>query len=305
MGPTASGKSDLALALAERTGAEILNADSMQVYRDLRILTNRPTAEEEARAPHRLFGHIDAAVRFSVAAWLAEANEALLRARAAGRPAIVVGGAGLYFRALTQGLAPVPAQEEIRAGLLRELAAEGPAALHARLAELDPEGAAALSPQDAPRLVRALEALLASGRPLREAHAQSLGGLPREAWRGLCLNPEREALRTRIAARFDQMLQDGALEEIKTLAARGLDPGLPAMKAHGAPWLMAHLRGELPLEQAKALAVRDTQRYAKRQRTWMAHQMADWPRLVAKTLHERITGALAIWSAVDATAPQA
>jgi tRNA dimethylallyltransferase len=301
MGPTASGKSSLALALAEATGAVIVNADALQVYRDLAVLSNRPTQQEEAQAPHRLFGHVDGAERYSVGAWLPQARTAIAQAQAAGAPVIVTGGTGLYFKALTEGLAPAaPAPPDLRAALQAALERDGAGALHARLAARDPEGAARLSPQDGVRVVRALEVLEAGGQPLRALHARSEGGLEAGCWRGLCLECPRPLLHARIQARFETMLRCGALGEAARLQARGLDPLLPVMKAHGAPALMAHLRGDCSLAEAAAQAVADTRRYAKRQQTWMRNQMQAWPRCREEALHARISCALAVWRDVDA-----
>ena len=277
-GPTASGKSALALTLAERTGGVVINADSMQVYRDLRIITARPTPAEEGRVPHRLFGHIDAAATYSVGGWLADACDALAEAAALGRLPILVGGTGLYFKVLTGGLAaipPIPA--EIRERLRVRVGAEGASALHAELARRDPPSAARLGPGDRTRIVRALEVLEATGRSLAEWQR---GSTPPILEPTACLKaflaPERAELRRRIEARFDAMLAAGALEEVRALAARNLDPLMPAMKAHGVPWLIGHLRGEVGLEEAAAQAKADTRRYAKRQFTWFRNQLPDW-----------------------------
>jgi tRNA dimethylallyltransferase len=276
-GPTASGKSAVALKLAKRFGATIVNADSMQVYRDLRVLTARPSEAEERQAPHRLYGEIDGAENFSVGLWLACARE-ILAARDRAGPLIFVGGSGLYFRALTQGLSDVPrVPEAVRAAVRAE--AEGLAApsLHARLAKRDPLTAARLSPSDRQRVLRALEVLAATGRPLAEFQgAPAAPALAAGQWTGLFLAPERAALDARIESRFAAMLGEGALREVAALMRRGLDPALPVMRAHGAPQLMAHLRGELSLAEAAALAVRDTRRYAKRQFTWARGQMPDF-----------------------------
>ncbi|HWP15188.1 MAG TPA: tRNA (adenosine(37)-N6)-dimethylallyltransferase MiaA [Xanthobacteraceae bacterium] len=276
-GPTASGKSALALALAEAIGGTIVNADSMQVYRDLRIITARPTAEEEARAPHRLYGHVDAAENYSVGRWLADVAPVLDEVRASGRVPILVGGTGLYFRALTRGLSNVPPiQEDVRANVRRRMEAEGPAALHAELVARDPSSAA-LKPNDRTRIARALEVLVATGRPLSQSHDQGLPPLLDAAKAvKVFLAPERPQLRRRIDARFDTMLGAGALEEVRALAARKLDLLLPAMKAHGVPWLIRHLNGEITLAQAAEGGKNDTRRYTKRQFTWVRHQLADW-----------------------------
>ena len=277
-GPTASGKSALALALAVRAGGVVINADAMQVYRDLRIITARPTPAEEARVPHRLFGHVDAAESYSVGGWLADARDALAEAVALGRLPILVGGTGLYFKLLTGGLAAIPSiPAEIRERLRARVGAEGAPALHAELARRDPPSAARLDPGDRTRIVRALEVLEATGRSLAEWQQ---GDTPPILEPAACIKaflaPERAGLRRRIEARFDVMLAAGALEEVHALAARNLDPLMPAMKAHGVPWLMAHLRGEIGLEEAAAQAKADTRRYAKRQFTWFRNQLPDW-----------------------------
>lgn len=278
-GPTASGKSALALALAEATGGIVINADAMQVYRDLRVITARPAPEEEARALHLLYGHVDAAVNYSVGRYLRDAAPALAQAQQLGRMPIFVGGTGLYFKALTQGLSampPIPA--DIRDAVRGKLAAQGPEALHAELMSRDPEGAARLFPRDRVRIARALEVLQATGRPL--ADWQREGMQPPLAGEGvvkLFLAPDRAALYARIDARFERMLAEGSLDEARALARRGLDPLLPAMKAHGVPWLIRHLRGEILLAEAVEKAKQDTRHYAKRQFTWFRHQLADWP----------------------------
>jgi tRNA dimethylallyltransferase len=277
-GPTASGKSAVALKLAERFGATIVNADAMQVYADLRVLTARPSAAEERRAPHRLFGEVDGAENFSVGRWLKRAREILAEAQNRAGPLIFVGGTGLYFRALTEGLSDIPrVPEAVRSRVRAEAEREPTPALHARLAASDPVTAARLRPSDRQRVLRALEVVAATGRPLVEFHgARVAPALPSEAWAGLFLAPEREALNARIATRFDEMLSDGALGEVAALAARRLDPALPAMRAHGVRQLIAHLDGRLSLDQARTLAVRDTRRYAKRQFTWARHQMPEF-----------------------------
>ncbi len=236
-GPTASGKSAVALALAQRFGATIVNADSMQVYRDLKVLTARPSAADEAAAPHALFGVVDGAVNHSVGLWLADAAIAAERVFAEGRPVLFVGGTGLYFRALTEGLSDIPAvPTEIRARI-RTGAEERPTPdLHAELARDDPETAARLRPNDRQRVLRALEIFAATGRPL--AAFQGARGAPfvnAGECSGFFLSPDRDALRAAIDKRFDAMLAAGALDEVAALAERRLDPALPVMRAHGAP----------------------------------------------------------------------
>lgn len=277
-GPTASGKSALALTLAESLGGVVINADSMQVYKDLRVTTARPSPPEEARAPHRLYGHVDAAENYSVGRWLADANAALAAARAAEHIPIFAGGTGLYFKALTQGLAaipPIPAA--IRARIRERIDALGAPALHAELGRRDPAAGMRLSPSDRVRIARALEVLEATGQSITAWHGCGLPPLiaPARALK-IFLSPERSELYRRIDARFDAMMQAGALEEARSLAARRLDPLLPAMKAHGVPWLMRHLSGELPLAAAVEAAKKDTRRYAKRQHTWFRHQLPDF-----------------------------
>lgn len=293
MGPTASGKSALALALAERLDGEIVNADSMQVYRDFRILTARPSPQEEARAPHHLYGHIDAAELYSAGRWLSDALAAIAAIRARGGTPILVGGTGLYFKALTQGLADIPAADpETRAALREREAHEGAPALHAELAARDPQTAARLEPNDAPRILRALEVLETTGESISTLQTNTKPALAADDWRGLVLTPDREKLYATINARFDAMLAAGAIEEVQAFAARQLDPPLPAAKAHGAPALRAYLAGALTLEEAAEIGKRDTRRYAKRQFTWIGGQMPAWPRVAAEALDQRVAAAL-------------
>ncbi len=258
----------------------MINADSMQVYRDLRIITARPTLEEEAQAPHLLFGHVDAAVNYSVGRWLADAAGALSQVRAQGRLAILVGGTGMYFKALTQGLSEIPAvPDAIRAAVRASAEGVAPALLHARLLALDPETAARLRPTDPQRIVRALEIFAATGRPLVSFQGQRAAPLlPEGAWRGVFVAPDRPLLNARIDARFEVMMQAGAVEEVRALMQRGLDPELPAMRAHGVPGLMAWLRGEVSREEAVSRGQRDTRAYAKRQFTFARRQLPglDW-----------------------------
>lgn len=277
-GPTASGKSALALAQAEQLGGTIINADSMQVYRDLRIITARPTAQEERRVPHRLYGHIDAAENYSVGRWCAEIVDALVTTRRAARTAIIVGGTGLYFNALTRGLADVPPiPPEVRDEVRARLAGEGVAALHAELKWRDPAAAARLMPGDRARITRALEVVLATGRSLLEWHEQGKPpSLDPTRAAKVFLMPDRDHLMRRIDARFDAMMEQGAMEEVRSLAARHLDPDLPAMKAHGVPWLIRHLKGEMTLAAAVEEAKRDTRQYTKRQATWFRNQLPEF-----------------------------
>jgi tRNA dimethylallyltransferase len=277
-GPTATGKSALALDLAEKIGGTVINTDSMQVYADLRVLTARPAPEEEARVPHRLYGHVDAAVNYSAGSFVIDAAAALGEARAQSRVPIFVGGTGLYFKALTRGLSAVPPiPAEVRAAVRARLERDGVEVLHEELARRDPVSAARLKPRDRTRIARALEVVETTGRALADWHSEGQPPLlPQGEFRALFLAPEREALYARIDARFDVMLKSGALEEVARLAARQLDPLLPAMKAHGVPTLLRHLKGEITLEEAAEIGRADTRHYAKRQFTWFRHQLPEF-----------------------------
>jgi tRNA dimethylallyltransferase len=277
-GPTASGKSALALAVAEARGGIVINADSMQVYRDLHVITARPAAAETARVPHALYGHVDGAEAYSVGRWLADAQMILAQAERDGRPPIIVGGTGLYFKALTQGLTLVPPISPlVRESVRARLAAEGAPALHADLARRDPAAAARLNPGDSTRVARALEVIEATGRSILDWHGEATAPLvdPASTLK-VFLAPERRDLARRIDARFDAMVEAGALHEVRVLTTRGLGSRMPVMKAHGVPWLIRHLRGEISLAEAVSQAQSDTRRYAKRQLTWFRHQLPDW-----------------------------
>ncbi len=290
-GPTASGKSALALALAEQFGGTIVNADSMQVYRDLRIITARPSPEDEARVPHRLYGHVDAGENYSTGRWCRDVAEVLAETAVQGRIPILVGGTGLYFKALTSGLAAVPPiPADIRTHVRGRLQSEGVAPLFAELIKLDPVTAQRLMPNDRSRISRALEVVLATGRSLTDWHREGLPALidPTRAVK-VFLTCERKQLVARIETRFAVMLKDGALDEVKALAARHLDPLLPALKAHGVPWLIRHLNGEISIDEAAAGAVMDTRRYAKRQVTWFRNQMTGWTAVEPETAYATIT----------------
>jgi len=281
-GPTASGKSALALRLAQAIGAEIVNADALQLYADLRILSARPSPEEEAQAPHHLFGIADAADGWSVGRWVRAASEVLDEIAARGRPAVVVGGTGLYFSALTLGLADIPAiPAAARDQAQAEFETLGEDAFRARLADRDPAAAARIAFGDRQRLVRAWEVFAATGTALSEWQGRTSSILAADAWNAIALEPPREALYARCDARLEAMIGQGALEEVAALAARNLSPDLPAMKAVGYRELAAHLLGETNLEAAIAAAQRETRRYAKRQSTWLRGQMAGWPRIDA------------------------
>ena len=277
-GPTASGKSALALELAQNRGGVVINADSMQVYRDLCVLTARPTKVEEATVSHLLYGHVDAVVNFSAGAFVADVAKALAETRAQGRLPILVGGTGLYFKALTQGLSAVPPiPADIRMRVRARLERDGVEALYCELARRDPLSAERLKPRDRTRIARALEVVEVTGRSISDWHREGLPPLlPPGSFHALFLARSREALYGRIDARFDAMLKAGALGEVEQLAARGLDPLLPAMKAHGVPPLIRHLKGEITLDKAAAIARADTRHYAKRQFTWFRHQLPEF-----------------------------
>jgi tRNA dimethylallyltransferase len=276
-GPTASGKSALGIKLAQRLDGLVINADSMQVYRDLRVITARPTPAEEAEAPHRLYGHVDAAVNFSVGRYVADATQILQEIKGRKLP-IFVGGTGLYFKALTEGLSDMPpVPEEVREQVRRDSEGLETSELHRLLSERDPETARTLRPSDRLRVQRALEIFAATGQPLVSFHgARQPGPFADSPVIKLFLAPDRDELRRRIDQRFLTMIEQGALDEVKALGERNLDPMLPAMRAHGVPGLLAHLRGEISLDEAITKGQGDTRRYAKRQFTWFRHQLPDW-----------------------------
>jgi tRNA dimethylallyltransferase len=272
-GPTCSGKSTLAMILAEHHHGQIINADSMQIYAELRILTARPSAEDEARIPHALYGIRPAAEAGSAAWWRAEALAAIAGAREAGRLPILCGGTGLYFAALTQGLANIPDPgPEARQEARDFLAEHGPAALHARLQAADPQTAARLRPTDSQRLARAWEVLRGTGRGLAAWQDAPQTPASQDRFRAILVDPPRDELRAAIATRFTAMLDAGAIAEVQALLAQELDPALPAMRAHGVPELAAYLRGEIGLDQARTLATLATGQYTKRQATWFRHR---------------------------------
>lgn len=277
-GPTASGKSALALAFAERLGGVVINADSMQVYRELHVLTARPGADEEARVPHRLYGHVGAAESYSVARWLADVEAAIAEAGQRGWRPIIVGGTGLYFKALTEGLSPVP---EIPSAIRERWRAEaqrvGGSGLHAELAKLDPVMAARLHPTDTQRLTRALEVVTATGQSLAIWQSQAGRALvdPETAVR-IVISPPRDALHARSDQRFRVMVDRGALDEVQALMQLRLEPSQPAMKAIGVRPLAAHLESTQTLEEAIVRGQQETRQYIKRQQTWLIRHMISW-----------------------------
>ena len=279
-GPTASGKSRLALETAERTGAVIVNADSQQLYADLRILSARPTAEDEARAEHRLYGIADAADAWSVGRWSRAVMPVLAELAAEGRPALLVGGTGLYFNALTRGLADIPdipdsVRDEI--GALYDSAGEG--SVRRRLVETDPQSEAAIESGDRQRLIRALAVLTVTGQPLSVWRADTRPLLAEGSWETIVVEPPRDRLYAACDARVVTMVDQGALDEVRALMARRLDPTLPAMKAVGVRDFAAHLRGEFSLAEAITAVQQATRNYAKRQLTWFRNQTPGWARV--------------------------
>ena len=284
-GPTASGKTALAISLAKAHGGMVINADSMQVYQDLFILSARPSPEEQSGVPHLLFGHVDGAVNYSVGKWLEDAQASLESVRMAGKLPIFVGGTGMYFKALTQGLSDIPdVPDEIRQRIRMEAEGQPPAALHHKLAVLDPVMAARLRPSDPQRILRALEVFAASGRSLAYWHGQRRAPLLPDGYRAWFIAPEQPALMRRIDSRFEGMMEASAVQEAEMLAARGLDPALPVMRAHGVPGLIDHLHGKITRAAAVMRGQMDTRHYAKRQFTFARHQLSQFQWLSSAAL---------------------
>ncbi|WP_417460117.1 tRNA (adenosine(37)-N6)-dimethylallyltransferase MiaA [Kordiimonas sp.] len=287
-GPTASGKSALSLRLAEDLNGVIINADSMQVYKGLRVITARPSAEEEARAPHRLYGFLDGAEVCSAAFWAERAMEEITKAWEQDQTPIVIGGTGMYFKVLLSGIAVIPdIPDDIRASVRHRCASEGSDVLHTELMALDEVTATRLAPGDSQRICRALEVVKATGRPISAWQADTKPGPMQRydedgALTKLVLDPPRDVLYDRCNQRFDIMLDEGAMDEVQALMARNLEQSLPVMRSLGVPQLMGYLKGELPLEDAVEDAKMQTRRFAKRQLTWFRNQFADWERLPAQ-----------------------
>lgn len=294
-GPTASGKTKLAIALARRHGGEIVNADAMQCYADLNVLTARPDPEELASAPHHLFGTIDAATRHSAAAWARDAAAKIGELNAADKLPIVVGGTGLYLMALTDGLSDVPNIPDDVRNKARATVDADPAAAWAHLATHDPQISNRIDSTDKQRMARALEVLLTTGKPLSSFHGQAAPILPTGGWVGVTLTPPREKTYERINARVDVMMRHGALDEARRLWERRLDSSVPAMRAHGMPGFCDYFEGRTSLDAAVERCKRDTRRYAKRQITWIAHQFTLWPRIPSEDLQLRTRVISDIW----------
>ncbi len=279
-GPTASGKSALAIERAREIGAVIINADSQQLYADLRILTARPSVEDEAQVEHRLYGVADAAEAWSVGRWSRAVMPILRELAEAGRPALLVGGTGLYFTALTKGLADIPdVPVEVRDTVEQAFDAEGETAFRSRLSAVDAQVAQRIEMGDRQRLIRAMSVAEHTGRALSDWSADTTPLLAPGSWTGMVVEPDRAALYARCDRRVESMIANGVLDEVHALRARNLDPALPAMKAVGVRELSAHLEGTTTLEQAIAAIQQATRNYAKRQLTWFRNQTADWARV--------------------------
>ncbi|MEM5516530.1 tRNA (adenosine(37)-N6)-dimethylallyltransferase MiaA [Henriciella sp. AS95] len=300
-GPTASGKTELSIEIARKLNGEIVNADSMQVYRELKVISARPDEEEMADVPHHLFGHVSAAERFSTGQWLEQVRPVIEDIQKRGKTAVVVGGTGLYLLALTQGLSDIPpVPEDIRHEVIEILKTDGVRGLKVRLQVVDPDAARRIEDNDRQRLMRAYEVWLATGKSLTSfQNIRSNPVLNADEWLGVALTPPRSKLYARIDKRFEGMLMEGAMEEARELVRMDVDPDLPAMKAHGMPWLSAFIRGEINSELAAENAKRDTRRYAKRQFTWIGRQFPFWPRIPGSDLKTRMRVVSALYKEVD------
>jgi len=288
-GPTASGKSALGLALADRLDGEIINADSMQVYGDLRIVTARPSVEEEALVPHHLYGHVPAEKVYSTGQWLTDAVVALEGVQARGKVPIILGGTGLYFRALTEGFVEIPSiPDEVRSATRAEVDEIGPVAAHLLLADVDPAWAEQVHENDPQRIARGWEVFRATDRPLTAWQADPVQPPHLGKTLKIVLEPDRDWLVERIHRRFGKMVEAGALSEVEALLAQRLAPTLPAMKALGVPELAGYLSGDLTLEEAQEAASIKSRQYAKRQSTWFRQQMISWNKVSAQDLESQM-----------------
>ncbi|MEM9571207.1 MAG: tRNA (adenosine(37)-N6)-dimethylallyltransferase MiaA [Pseudomonadota bacterium] len=300
-GPTASGKSALSVALAKRVDGEVINADSMQVYRDLRVISARPAAVEMDGVEHHLFGHISASERYSTGKWLDAVKPVIAKVQRRGKVPIIIGGTGLYHLALTEGLSEIPpVPEDLRAEVNEIYKSGGVPALREKLERVDRETAERLGEGDRQRLSRALEVWLATGKSIASFQGKKGRSILSDGeWLGVALTPGRARLYSRIDRRFEGMLMEGAMEEARGLLAQNLPEDLPAMKAHGIPWLLAYLRGDLSAQAAAENAKRDTRRYAKRQFTWIGRQFPFWPRIPSLSIEDRLRVIHALYKEVD------
>ena len=275
-GPTASGKSEWAVKIAKQIGGEVINTDSMQVYSDLRIISARPTPEDMAEIPHHLFGHVDGAVRYSVGAWVREAVPVIIDVLARGRIPVLTGGTGLYFQALTAGLAETPDPGEEARAIAEGLLGEGIDQLRAEAQRLDPVAASRVLGNDPQRLSRIVAVAKGTGKPLSAWQANTRPVIPPGFWVGAILMPERQNLYDKINSRYEDMIQNGGIAEVQKLANRGISDDLPVMKAIGVKPIENYLEGKISLENAMELAKRDTRRFAKRQYTWFKGRSKEW-----------------------------
>ncbi|MEM6534590.1 MAG: tRNA (adenosine(37)-N6)-dimethylallyltransferase MiaA [Pseudomonadota bacterium] len=300
-GPTASGKSALAIALSKRFDGEVINADSMQVYGDLRVISARPADEEMDDVPHHLFGHVPARERYSTGRWLDDVKPVIQDVQRRGKVPIVIGGTGLYHLCLIQGLSDIPpVPDDVRAEV-SAIARQGAVALHDNLKRVDPETAGRLEQRDRQRLSRALEVFFATGQSISSfQNNRSRPVLGDGEWMGVALTPPRARLYRRIDRRFEGMLMEGAMEEARHLVSLDLVDDLPIMRAHGVPWLISYLRKELTAELAAERAKRDTRRYAKRQFTWIGRQFPFWPRIPSVSRDDQMRVIHALYKEVDA-----
>jgi len=279
-GPTASGKSAFAVKLAKRLDGEIVNADALQVYSELQVLSARPTSNDMEGIPHHLFGHVDPNVRYSTGHWLREVDPLIIDIIARGKTPILVGGTGLYFKALTEGLAEIPKlPESALADAQAVLDNNGIAALRELAENRDPQATAKVLGNDPQRLLRIVSVAQGTGKPLSTWQQETHPILPAGTWKGMVILPKREHLYDKINARFADMIREGGLYEAKRVLALNLAPDLPAMKAIGLRELTSHLNGEISLDEAIELAMRQTRRFAKRQYTWLRGQMPDWEKI--------------------------
>ena len=289
-GPTASGKSRLATDLAVQCDGEVINADALQVYSDLRVISARPVDDEMREIPHHLFGHVDGAHRYSTGQWLREASTVILDVMARGKLPIVVGGTGLYFKALTDGLAKIPPADT--ASATEYLKANGIEKLRALAESLDPVAAPRVLGNDPQRLLRIVSVAQETGKPLSGWQSQTMPIIPKGYWTSCVLLPPREQLYECINMRFDNMIEEGGLSEVKSLVSRGLSPDLPVMRAIGVKTIAQYLLGRHDLQTGIELAKRDTRRFAKRQMTWFRGQAPNWPKLVNSAEKQEFIGNL-------------
>jgi len=285
-GPTASGKSAWALELAKKYDGEVINADALQVYSELQILSARPTKDEMGDIPHHLYGNVSASMRYSTGKWLRDVDKSIIDVLARGKTPILVGGTGLYFKALTQGLAQIPEPSEtavIRTQSILE--DEGIKALRKKAEKLDPIATSRVLGDDPQRLLRIVNVATGTDKPLSEWQSSTKPLIPPGYWKGAVLLPAREQLYAKINARFGDMVREGGLDEARRVRDLNLEPSLPAMKAIGLRELISHLNGEISLDEAIETAARETRRFAKRQYTWLRGQMKDWEKV--ETLQDR------------------